>query len=43
MFKDKKIKLKQGDLILFPSLFLYPHRVEPVFKGVRYSYVSWVY
>jgi hypothetical protein len=43
MFKDKKIDFKQGDLIIFPSLFLYPHRVEPVNKGTRYSYVSWVY
>ena len=43
MFKNKKIDLKQGDLLLFPSSFLYPHRVDPVTKGHRYSYVSWVY
>jgi predicted 2-oxoglutarate/Fe(II)-dependent dioxygenase YbiX len=43
MFEDKKIDIKQGELIIFPSLFLYPHRVEPVIKGTRYSYVSWVY
>jgi len=41
---DKKhIKLKQGDLLIFPSSFLYPHHVEPVQKGVRYTFVSWVY
>lgn len=43
MFDDTKIKLKTGDLLLFPSNFLYPHRVLPVTKGVRHSYVSWVY
>jgi predicted 2-oxoglutarate/Fe(II)-dependent dioxygenase YbiX len=43
MFKNKKIELKQGDLLIFPSLFLYPHRVDPVTKGTRYSYISWVW
>jgi len=43
MFDNYEIKLKQGDLMIFPSNFLYPHKVEPVKKGVRYSYVSWVW
>ena len=43
MFKDKEIKFKKGDLLIFPSIFLYPHKVEPVTKGVRYSYISWVW
>ena len=43
MFDDYEIKLKQGDLIIFPSNFLYPHKVEPVTKGTRYSYISWVW
>ena len=43
MFKNKKIKLLTGDLLIFPSNFLYPHKVDPVKKGTRYSYVSWVY
>ena len=42
MFEDKKIDTKKGDLIIFPSNFLYPHEITPVTKGVRYSYVSWV-
>ena len=41
MFGDTKIEIKQGDVILFPSNFLYPHQISPVTKGVRYSYVSW--
>ena len=43
MFEDKKIKTKKGDLLIFPSNFLYPHEITPVTKGVRYSYVSWVW
>jgi hypothetical protein len=43
MFGNKEIKLKQGDLLIFPSIFLYPHRVNPVKKGIRYSFVSWVW
>ena len=42
MFGDKKINTNEGDLIIFPSLFLFPHKIEPVTKGIRYSYVSWV-
>jgi len=43
MFGDKKINTKKGDILIFPSNFLYPHKVTPVTKGVRYSYVSWVW
>ena len=43
MFEDKKIDTKKGDLIIFPSNFLYPHKIAPVTKGVRYSYVSWIW
>ena len=43
MFQNKVIKLKQGDLLIFPSNFLFPHKVEPVLEGIRYSYISWVY
>ena len=40
---DKVIDMKKGDIILFPSVFLYPHKVEPVTEGVRYSCVSWAW
>ena len=43
MCEDKKIDTKKGDLLIFPSNFLYPHKVTPVTRGVRYSYVSWVW
>jgi len=43
MFEDKKIDTKKGDLLIFPSNFLFPHKITPVTKGVRYSYVSWMW
>ena len=43
ILEDLKIDLKKGDLLIFPSNFLYPHEVRPVKKGTRYSYVSWVW
>ena len=43
MFQDYEIKFKKGDLLIFPSIFLYPHKVEPVKKGIRYSFISWVW
>ncbi len=43
MFDDYEIKFKAGDILIFPSIFLYPHLVKPVKKGTRYSFVSWCY
>ena len=37
------IDLSKGDIIIFPSNFMYPHKVEPVTKGIRYSYISWIW
>ena len=37
------VTLKKGDVIIFPSNFMYPHKVEPVTKGTRYYYISWVW
>jgi predicted 2-oxoglutarate/Fe(II)-dependent dioxygenase YbiX len=38
---DRKIEFNAGDLMIFPSNFLYPHKVDPITKGERYSFVSW--
>tara|TARA_R100000900_G_scaffold13800_1_gene12649 strand:+ start:94 stop:669 length:576 start_codon:yes stop_codon:yes gene_type:complete len=40
---DEPFEFERGDLIIFPSNFLFPHRVEPVTNGVRWSYISWVW
>jgi hypothetical protein len=37
------IDLEKGDIIMFPSNFLYPHKVNSVAKGIRYSFVSWAW
>ena len=41
--RGKEIKLKTGDILLFPSNFMYPHEVKEAKKGVRYSFVSWAF
>lgn len=42
-WNSEKIELKAGQIMLFPSNFMYPHTVTTVTKGTRYSYVSWVW
>tara|TARA_R110002020_G_scaffold118237_1_gene270358 strand:+ start:1210 stop:1770 length:561 start_codon:yes stop_codon:yes gene_type:complete len=43
MLRDKEIKLKTGDILLFPSGIVYPHKIKEVKKGIRYSFVSWAF
>jgi len=40
-WKDHIVKLGKGDIIMFPSIFLFPHGVTEATKGKRYSAVSW--
>ena len=40
-WKDTIIPLGKGDVVIFPSLFLFPHGVTEIKKGVRYSGVAW--
>jgi len=42
-FDDYKLDLKQGDVVVFPSCFLYPHKVNEITGGTRYSFVSWAW
>jgi len=41
IINNQKINSKTGDIIIFPSCFLYPHEIKEVKKGTRYSFVSW--
>ena len=41
--RGKEIPLKTGDILLFPSNFIYPHEVKEATKGTRYSFVSWAF
>jgi len=38
----KRLKLGKGSIIFFPSNFMYPHMIEPITKGTRYSIVAWL-
>tara|TARA_R110002020_G_scaffold475823_1_gene712574 strand:+ start:48 stop:593 length:546 start_codon:yes stop_codon:yes gene_type:complete len=38
----KRIKMKSGTMCFFPSNFLYPHKIEEITKGTRYSVVAWL-
>jgi Rps23 Pro-64 3,4-dihydroxylase Tpa1-like proline 4-hydroxylase len=38
----KRLKLGKGSVVFFPSNFLYPHGIEPITKGTRYSIVAWL-
>ncbi len=42
-FDSVQYSLKTGDIVIFPSNFLYPHSVSEVTSGIRYSMVSWGY
>ena len=43
MVLDKTIKMKAGDLLIFPSNFIFEHEVKKITKGTRLSFISWVY
>ena len=38
----KTLKLGKGTMVFFPSNFMYPHRIQPITKGTRYSIVAWL-
>jgi hypothetical protein len=40
---DKPLTFEKGEIIIFPSVFLYPHKVDEVTGGTRYSFVSWAW
>jgi len=41
--RDQELDLKAGDILIFPSCFLYPHEVTEVTAGERLSFVSWAW
>lgn len=44
VFNDEyEVKLKQGDILYFPSNFMFAHEVKPVTSGERFSFVTWGY
>lgn len=43
LWDDTEIELEAGDILVFPSVFMYPHKVSTVTEGTRWSFVSWAY
>lgn len=38
---ERTYRVPRGAAILFPSNFMYPHRVVPITSGTRYSIITW--
>jgi Rps23 Pro-64 3,4-dihydroxylase Tpa1-like proline 4-hydroxylase len=38
----KRLKLGKGSTVFFPSNFMYPHGIQSITKGTRYSIVAWL-
>ncbi len=43
MWGDSVLDIPVGAVAVFPSNFLYPHKVTPVESGVRNTFVSWAW
>ena len=41
--RKHQMTFKAGDIVVFPSNFMYPHEVKEVTKGIRYSFVAWAF
>jgi hypothetical protein len=41
--ENETVKKKRGSVIVFPSNFLYPHKVTEVTGGTRYTFSSYAY
>ncbi len=35
-------KMDRGDIMIFPSNFMFPYRINPITSGVRYTIVTWM-
>ena len=42
-WEDHVVELGKGDIVMFPSCFLFPHGVTEATKGTRYSGVCWAW
>jgi hypothetical protein len=43
LFEDSPVRIPAGGYLVFPSNFLYPHRVTAVTKGNRNTFVHWAW
>ena len=42
-WQNQQFKLAAGEAVIFPSNFLFPHKVNKVISGIRYSFVVWIW
>lgn len=42
-WEDEQIRIASGEVLVWPSNFLYPHQVLEVTRGMRYTFVIWVW
>lgn len=40
--RELSYKLKKGSAIMFPSNFMYPHEIQKIASGTRYSIITWL-
>lgn len=40
--RELTYKLKKGSIIMFPSSFMYPHEIQTITSGTRYSIITWL-
>lgn len=40
---EHEVRLNKGDIVIFPSNFMFGHSVNTIIKGRRVSFVSWGY
>jgi len=43
MMRGEQLHLQTGDILVFPSTFIYPHEVREITQGSRWSWVVWAY
>jgi hypothetical protein len=43
MMQGSQLHLQTGDILLFPSTYVYPHEVREITQGSRWSWVVWAY
>lgn len=40
--RELSYKLNKGSVIMFPSNFMYPHEIQKILSGTRYSIITWL-
>jgi predicted 2-oxoglutarate/Fe(II)-dependent dioxygenase YbiX len=39
---DKTVRVEKGEIIMFPSNFMFPHEIRTITSGARYSIITWL-